>query len=367
MTQRLHQDPDRRCKLIEEWPEVDRGLWQASLVPGDLFEAGGSRARFKEYTNRGIVNSYGRWLQWLDRHNLMLPISSPAERITPDRVRAYLLDLQRYNADQTVINRLVQLSVAARVMNPDQDWSWIRRLLRPIQARYRPARPKRPRLVATSDLFDLGVALMGAAERKNLEGRGAAAFRDGLIIALLAVRPLRMKNLVGLTLDRTLVRRREQWWIQIPAVETKTCEPIELIWPDLLIGPLETYLSCHRPVLAQRHGQWTRPAGQALWLSLDGSPMTSSAIYDRITKYTFKEFGKAVSPHLFRDSAATTIALEDPGHVRIAAPLLGHRTFSTTEKYYNQARNVEAARTVQRYLLALRSSSARVVRPSPGH
>ena len=44
MTQRLHQDPDRRCKLIEEWPEVDRGLWQASLVPGDLFEAGGSRA-----------------------------------------------------------------------------------------------------------------------------------------------------------------------------------------------------------------------------------------------------------------------------------------------------------------------------------
>ena len=166
MTQRLHQDPDRRCKLLEEWPEVDGRLWQASLVPGDLFEAGGSRGRFKEYTNRGIVNSYGRWLQWLDRHNLMLPISSPAERITPDRVRAYLLDLQRYNADQTVINRLVQLSVAARVMNPDQDWSWIRRLLRPIQARYRPARPKRPRLVATSDLFDLGVALMGAAQRK---------------------------------------------------------------------------------------------------------------------------------------------------------------------------------------------------------
>jgi integrase len=57
---------------------------------------------------------------------------------------------------------------------------------------------------------------------------------------------------------------------------------------------------------------------------------------------------------LFRDCAATTIALEDPFHVRIASRLLGHRTSSTTEKHYNQARNVEAARTMQNFLLELR-------------
>jgi hypothetical protein len=31
-------------------------------------------------------------------------------------------------------------------------------------------------------------------------------------------------------------------------------------------------------------------------------------------------------------------------HVRLAAPLLCHRTFSTTEKYYRQARAQEAHR-----------------------
>jgi hypothetical protein len=37
-----------------------------------------------------------------------------------------------------------------------------------------------------------------------------------------------------------LVLRGAQWWIQIPAPETKTREPIELPWPELLIGSLET-------------------------------------------------------------------------------------------------------------------------------
>jgi integrase len=69
--------------------------------------------------------------------------------------------------------------------------------------------------------------------------------------------------------------------------------------------------------------------------------------------------GKAISPHLFRDCAVTCIALENPRHIRIASPLLGHRTLSTTEKYYNQARGVEASRIMQNYLLSLRRGEKR--------
>ena len=66
-----------------------------------------------------------------------------------------------------------------------------------------------------------------------------------------------------------------------------------------------------------------------------------------------------INPHLFRDCAATTIAIEDPPHVRIASQLLGHRTFSTTEKYYNQARGLEASRIMQNHVLSLRRSEKR--------
>jgi integrase len=73
--------------------------------------------------------------------------------------------------------------------------------------------------------------------------------------------------------------------------------------------------------------------------------MTQMALYDRIRPRTNDHFGIAINPHLFRDAAATTLAIADPAHVRIAAPLLGHRTFATTERHYRQARAFEAHRS----------------------
>ena len=72
--------------------------------------------------------------------------------------------------------------------------------------------------------------------------------------------------------------------------------------------------------------------------------MTQMALYDRIRARTKDSFGVAINPHLFRDAAATTLAIADPAHVRVAAPLLGHRNFGTTERYYRQARSQEAHR-----------------------
>ena len=55
-------------------------------------------------------------------------------------------------------------------------------------------------------------------------------------------------------------------------------------------------------------------------------------------------FGQPINPHLFRDAAVTTVALEDLARVRMAAQLLGHATFATTERHYRMSRSVEAAR-----------------------
>ena len=87
-----------------------------------------------------------------------------------------------------------------------------------------------------------------------------------------------------------------------------------------------------------------RSVGNAVWVSAHGSPMTEMAIYDRIRRHTGDAFGVPVNPHLFRYAAATTLAIVDPGHVRVAAPLLGHRTFATTERHYQQAKTLEAHR-----------------------
>ncbi len=82
--------------------------------------------------------------------------------------------------------------------------------------------------------------------------------------------------------------------------------------------------------------------------------MGPKAAYNRITKVTKQAFGSPLNPHLFRDCAATSIAIEDPEHVRISASILGHASLATTEKYYNQARTLEAGRLYQKSVVTMR-------------
>ena len=65
--------------------------------------------------------------------------------------------------------------------------------------------------------------------------------------------------------------------------------------------------------------------------------------------------GVPISPHLFRDCAATTIAIDDPEHVLTIAPLLGHTTLKTSEKHYNHARSLDASRRFQAVMREVRA------------
>jgi integrase len=239
-------------------------------------------------------------------------------------------------------------------MDPDQDWSWIYRFASSVRARHKPARSKRHRLVHIGRLFDLGLDLMTGAQNEATTLHRFKTYRDGLMISLLASRPLRLQNLTGLVLDRTLIKQDGAWWILIPAFQTKTKALIEVPWPDKLVPHLEVYLADHRSGIVALRGPRVGTTSDALWLSMYGPPMTDNAIYGRIVARTGEGLGQPINPHLFRDCAATSVAIDDPGHVGIASRLLGHRTESTTERYYNQARSVEASRLMQDCLLALR-------------
>jgi site-specific recombinase XerD len=246
------------------------------------------------------------------------------------------------NATQTILARLQELGEVAKVMDPNRQWSFINRLASKIRARHRPKRDK-SNLRLSSELVDLGFKLIESAETLS-DLNAAIAYRDGLMVAALALIPLRRRNLADLVLEQTLVRQGSSWVVAFSEDDTKTHEAFEIGLPEVLRNPLETYLEKYRQTLIGRSGRWTRPAGGALWISKDGSPMTQIALYDRIRARTKAHFGVAISPHLFRDAAATTLAIADPAHVRVAAPLLGHRSFATTEKYYRQARAQEAHR-----------------------
>jgi integrase/recombinase XerD len=354
---KTHAPDLRRRMLLSEWPAIDRAPWDAALRPADLLNDGGSRARHAFSSNQKAVKGYGRWLAWLAKRDLLDPHSRPGSRITPERVHKYLETLRQEVSTGTLINLLEDLYAVARVMDPDRNWSWIWPLVSKIRARHVPARRKQDRLVSATDLFDLGLDLMRRASSASTALERAVTYRDGLMIGILSTRPLRLRNLIGLELGRTFVWRGDRWWIDIPQEETKTKEAIEMPLPDELTSPIEAYLNDHRPFLCRRRGRWTAPIGNALWVSQDGSPLGDRSTYQQLVARTRAAFGHPVNPHLFRDCVATSIAIEDPDHVRIAARLLGHRSLATTERYYNQARSVDAVRRHQELVIGIRNGT----------
>lgn len=77
-----------------------------------------------------------------------------------------------------------------------------------------------------------------------------------------------------------------------------------------------------------------------------------------IRRLTLEYLGRDLCPHLFRDCAATSVAIEDPKHIGIVKDVLGHSTLRTSQKYYNQANSVSSLRRYQTAMRALRDDAS---------
>jgi integrase/recombinase XerD len=357
------KDPARRCVKIAAWPEADRLAWTAALREGDIFEPMGSAVRWAPRTRNKVAVAYGRWLTWLERAGGLEPAAGPADRVMPANVGRYIADLEAAdNSPYTVLGRVRDLTNAMKAMAPDQDWGWLRRIARRLRRKVRSVRNKRARVVPSSELWGLGLALMEEAEGPSGGSRLARAsrYRTGLMIAMLAARPLRRCNFASIEIGNHLVKEGGRYSLRFEEAETKTEAPIDDLIPTGLNPYLERYLSDYRPFLTGRTGRWKNrlpdlpPPGVHLWVSNYASAMSEGAIYDQIRNLTRAKFGHALNPHLFRDCAATSVALEDPEHVYIVKSLLGHSSLQTSRKHYEHANSYGAMGQYQKFVLTWR-------------
>jgi integrase/recombinase XerD len=347
--------PRRPCWPVERWPAVDQAAWALALTPGDPFQPGGLAVDWALVSRRLIATGYGKWLAWLDERGLLDPTAPPASRATRALVSTYAKDLQATYSPLTVQGRVQQLGDALRVMTPGEDLRWITRGAWRLRSRAKPIKDKRARLQSPVRLIALGVRLMTAAESEPVTLESAMAFRDGLTIAFLAYRPVRIRNLAMIRCDRHLVRRGDGWWVAFAGEEMKAKRPLEFPFPAELAAHLETYLATYRPVLLTRGGKQAPAPISELWVSRKATALGGQTIAQNIQRHTRAEFGTELNPHLFRDCAATWIAIYNPEHVQIIAAILGHSTLETSERYYNQARGLEAGRRYHRTIKGIRA------------
>jgi hypothetical protein len=100
--------PQPRLLPFEQWPRADLTAWHQALQDAGPFGSNSAASAWSEDTLQNITLGYARWLAWLLEHGEDLE-QSPADRVTPPRVAAYLADLRLINSDFTVLMRLRRL------------------------------------------------------------------------------------------------------------------------------------------------------------------------------------------------------------------------------------------------------------------
>jgi hypothetical protein len=347
------------------WPPRDRELWDRALEPGGLFGGGGAGAHWSAASRFKVACGYKAWLSWLAAKELLDPDMKLADRVTCERVATYIAELQAELAPYSVLGHVRELYDALRVMAPETSWKWLAQLHRSLKAQAHPTRDKVSRLKPPQELMKLGERLMDEAEAapERSARRRAVRYRDGLLICLLTYRLIRRKNLAMMRLGHHLMKVGGLWRIVFAAEEIKTRVPYEAVLPAALEPRLEHYLNVHRPVLLRGESADGNPDAppvhanlDAVWVSEDGIQLTYEAVAFQIVFRTRREFGRSVSPHMFRDCAATAVAIDNPKHIGDASLILGHADHRTTEKFYNHARSLEASRRHAAMLASLRES-----------
>lgn len=340
--------PKFQSLKFADWPEIDRRLFEQARRPGVLFKPGGPAADWRQTTLETVTHRYGTYLWWLCETERLQPESSPVSRVTAENIEAFIEAYRPGHAPVSLLAVMHGTLEAVRVMHPGADFSALALAVRRVKAVAKP-RPKLPRMADLGPLIALAEAMIAYGAERVEEGHmlSAAKVRDGACILLLVECPIRRANLEGLRVGHSLIHGNQGYCVEFDADQMKTHAPFEAVLSPDLSAVLDYYIEVARPVLWARSNKvdegW-------LWLGAGGLPMTGKSLSRRVRQLVDEHLGRAMSAHLFRDAAATTVALRDPAHIGIVADVLGHARQETSERYYNQARRIDAGRRYQEFL-----------------
>ncbi|MBL4871943.1 MAG: site-specific integrase [Rhodobacteraceae bacterium] len=345
-----HEDPLRRCLKVYEWPEVDQLAWGVLFEPGDILDGTAGRGHhWCEDTRQKYRKGYGRWLTFLITSGRYESSPAPEDRVTVKAVSAYIDQLTDEVASWTVWGRLAELLAVCKALAPSADWSWLNRAVRRLEAQGRDSKNKHSRLRPAAEIAAWAYAELDRILKAPPAQFSETRFRDTLLVGLLIACPtMRLRNLTMIEIGRHLLKLKGRYELRFQGGEMKARKPIEIPVPAGLTSYIDHYIAQIRPSLLDGND-----SGR-LWITQYGQSMTCKTVYCGISNATKRAFGRSINPHLFRDCAVTSVAIEDPKHIGIAAPILGHTDPRTTEKHYIQAQQLQASRTLGRSLTELR-------------
>jgi integrase len=317
----------------------------------------------KPVTQADLERRYGYLLDHLARRHLLDQTAPAAAHVTEEALRGFLGEIKAIWRPVTQAQSIYKLRRMAEILSPRTNFAWLRETENDLALVAYP-RDRFDRIITTERLLEAGLTLVKEAQLAVHRRRlwRATQLCNGLMIALLALTPIRSKNFASLTLGKSFVRQGDRWCLCLHALETKAGRADERQVDEILNPAIALYLTQSRPVLLGS-GEFTigttpqsdrDPLSGPLWIGDKGEPLTQGAVELAIALATEMVVGVRMRPHDFRRCAATAAAYHASGMPHLASSLLQHRDRRVTAEHYNRATSIEAGVRFGRLAAALR-------------
>jgi len=159
--------------------------------------------------------------------------------------------------------------------------------------------------------------------------KSAQQFQTAVAIEIFLMTGLRISNVAGLEIGRSLVLRKDGGIdLLIPRTEVKNNIPISADLPPTSAAMIRRYIKVYRPLLGEPNSPWLFPG------SKPGTHKTSGGLRDQVTLAMERVCGIAWHPHLFRHLLAFLQLENDAGADGVVTRALAHKRSETTRQHY---------------------------------
>ena len=337
-------------QLIEKdcmgWPAEEQARWLALFDPEDPL-AGRPWVRQTAYQCAGV---YSRYLACVRR--LGMP-----DAVTPDGLRAFILACERQNnVPRTIAGYVAALLKIVRLVHrrSGTEIAWLCATVQRLdEAAAETPKKKNSHVVDALALYGRGKELILRAQRLGPDAgwRSIQMYRDGLWLCFGLNVPERLRALAGTRIRDIDVEAR-----------------LARYGPETMKAKVES-LRTYRKEVGDFLDEWLTvfrqkydPGHDCVWIAKGGGPASAAALYMAMRKATGDLVNGGVSPHRFRDAAATFLVQAGPEHAPLATPVLGHRSERMTRHYFETADKIKASRETAAFMASGEELAAKAAR-----
>ena len=327
-----------------DWPALHQELWRrGTTVPSSIFDQPYA-AGIVPVTQRNAERAWGRFLAVETAEGTLDPDLPPDRLVTVESANRFVGALiDAGNKNNSIVTRVFDLIAALRIMQPDFKTAWLSHPGGISLRAFLPTTQRSRELVGSRELYHWGFAMMEAAAEEADPVRRASKFRNGLIIAVLASRAPRIRNLTSIAIGQQLRIDRATMQLAFGPEDMKVRKPLEYDLPPSLVPCVHRYLETERPI--PLNGQ----AHTALWIGEGGKPFGLRGIEGMIRRAWMTTYGLKNGTHQFRHELSSAFAETDPETPGKAAALLGN-SIAVAERVYTHVRNTQSARKVNAHV-----------------